>query len=145
MVKEKSVGAVVFRKANNPEFLLLHYNAGHWGFPKGHVEGNETEKQTMLREVEEETGLKDLEVLPGFRQYTKYFFRRGEETVFKEVVFYLLEAREGKVKISFEHKAFEWLCFEKALQRLTFKNTKGVLQKAQSLLNERPKQQQSYV
>ncbi len=130
MVKEKSVGAVLFRKNEKPEFLLLHYNAGHWGFPKGHVEGNETDEQTLRRELREETALTALIVKPGFQQPTKYFFRRGQETVQKEVVFYLVEAKKGQVKISFEHQGFEWLPFQKALERLSFKNTKNVLRKA---------------
>ncbi|MDZ4384915.1 MAG: NUDIX domain-containing protein, partial [Candidatus Moranbacteria bacterium] len=61
---EKSVGAVVFRKkeTGGKEFLLLHYPSGHWDFPKGHIESGETEEGTLRREVEEETGLKDLKL-----------------------------------------------------------------------------------
>jgi len=135
MVKEKSVGCALFRVGGNvPEFLLLHYKAGHWGFPKGHVEQGETEEQTMRREVCEETTIEQIKIIPGFRQETKYFFRRGRETVFKEVSFYLVEALGGNVKISHEHKGFEWLSFEKALERLTFENTKKVLEKARSFM-----------
>ena len=135
MVKEKSVGCALFRKKNSgKEFLLLHYKAGHWGFPKGHVEQDETEEQTLRREVEEETSLQDILITPGFRQYTKYYFRRGKETVFKEVAFYLAESEKGEVKISHEHQGFEWLSYEKAMQRLSFKNTKTVLEKAHPLL-----------
>ena len=135
MVKEKSVGCALFRKKNSEkEFLLLRYKAGHWGFPKGHVEQGETEEQTLRREVEEETSLQDILITSGFRQYTKYYFRRGKETVFKEVAFYLAESKKGEVKISHEHQAFEWLSYEKAMQRLSFKNTKTVLEKVKPLL-----------
>ena len=135
MVKEKSVGCALFRKKDSgKEFLLLHYKAGHWGFPKGHVEQGETEEQTLRREVEEETTLQDIIITPDFRQLTKYYFRRGKETVFKEVAFYLAESEKGEVKISHEHQGFEWLSYEKAMQRLSFKNTKIVLEKAHPLL-----------
>lgn len=135
MPKEKSVGAVVFRREGNcPKFLLLHYNAGHWGFPKGHIEPGETEKHTILREVEEETALTKVGVVPGFRRYTKYFFKQGQETVFKEVIFLLAESKEGRVKLSHEHQVFEWLPFQEAMQRLSFKNTRQVLQEAGNFL-----------
>ncbi len=138
MVKEKSVGCALFRKNDSEkEFLLLHYKADHWGFPKGHVEQGETEEQTLRREVQEETTLKNIAIMPGFRQYTKYYFRRGKETVFKEVPFYLAESSGGNVKISHEHQGFEWLSFEKAMKRLSFKNTKTVLEKAIEFLKEK--------
>lgn len=134
MVKEKSVGCALFRCKPESEFLLMHYKAGHWGFPKGHVESGETEGQTLRREVREETSLQQIRVIPGFRQETKYFFRRGSETVFKEVVFYLVESLGGNVKLSHEHQGFEWLGFEKAIERLSFGNTKNVLEKARAFL-----------
>ena len=138
MVKEKSVGCALFRKKDSgKQFLLLHYKAGHWGFPKGHVEQGETEEQTLRREVREETALQNIGIAKGFRQYTKYYFRRGQETVFKEVAFYLAESLEGSVKISHEHQGFEWLSHEKAMQRLSFKNTKTVLEKAISFLQNK--------
>ncbi len=135
MPKEKSVGGTIFKEGNPRQFLLLHYNAGHWGFPKGHVEENETEEQTLLREIHEETSLTKLEILPGFREQTSYFFRRETQTIFKEVIFYLLKAERHEVKISHEHQGFEWLPFQEALERLSFKNTKQVLQKANSFLS----------
>ena len=53
MQKEKSCGAIIYNK--NKEVLIVKHNAGHWDFPKGHVEENETEIQTAIREVKEET------------------------------------------------------------------------------------------
>ena len=157
MPQEKSAGAIVFRrepsyaktsegKDNQIYYLLLHYQSGHWEFPKGHVERGETEEQTVVREVAEETGIKDLKILPGFKQYIKYFFRRsyglkGEARkkapwVFKLVIFYLAETKTKEIKISFEHKGYKWLPYEEALKQLTFKNAKEILRKAQSFLDE---------
>lgn len=59
MIKEKSCGMVVFKEENdNLYILMVKHNAGHWGLPKGHVEENETETETAVREVFEETGIK---------------------------------------------------------------------------------------
>ena len=79
---EKSAGAIIFRKENNNFFyLLLHYPSSakapkeYWDFPKGHIEKGEDEIKTVKREVEEETGLKDIKIIEGFREWIKYFFK----------------------------------------------------------------------
>ena len=60
MLREKSCGAVVFlKKDNSTNYLLLNYAAGHWDFVKGNVEQNEIEKETVVRELKEETGITD--------------------------------------------------------------------------------------
>ena len=135
MPKEISAGAVVFRQDKEVKYLLLNYEAGHWDFPKGHIEEGEEEKETVKREVEEETGISKISFIEGFKEKIKYFYRREEQTIYKEVVFYLVETKESKIKISFEHIGYEWLAYEDALKRLTFKNAKEILKKAHSFLN----------
>jgi len=142
MPVEKSAGAIIFRKEKGKIFyLLLHYpGASHrakkdyWDFPKGHVEKGETEIETVKREVFEETGLKDIKILDGFKETIKYFFKWQGKNVLKFVTFYLAETKEKEVKISFEHIGYEWLPFEKAKERLSFKNAKEILEKANQFL-----------
>src|SRR3989338_4000040 len=85
MAKEKSCGAIVFKrqKDGSVKYLLLHYEAGHWDFPKGNHEKNEKEEMTAAREIKEETGIEDIEFVDGFREEIKYFYKKGEETIFK--------------------------------------------------------------
>jgi len=130
MPSEKSCGAVIFKENGERKYLLLHYEGGHWDFVKGHVERNETEKQTVLRETEEETGITDLGFVEGYRQPISYYYRRAGRTVYKEVVFYLLDAKTETVRLSREHVGFDWMRYERAYERLTYKNAKDVLQKA---------------
>ena len=141
MPKEKSAGAIVFRKEGSKiYYLLLHYQSGHWEFPKGHIEENESEEETAKREIAEETGLEDIEIVGGFKEYVKYFFRRsyglkGEARkkapwVFKIVIFFLAQTETEEVKISFEHKGFKWLQYNEAFKQLTFKNSKRILEEA---------------
>jgi 8-oxo-dGTP pyrophosphatase MutT (NUDIX family) len=130
MVSEKSCGAVIFKRNETVKYLLLHYEGGHWDFVKGHVEKNETEKQTVQRETEEEAGITDLTFVEGYREAITYFYRRCGQTVKKEVVFFLVESKTDKVRLSREHVGSDWLGFEKALERLTFKNAKEILRKA---------------
>jgi len=132
---EKSCGAVVFRVGKSTEYLLLHYEAGHWDFVKGHVEKGETEEETVRRETLEEAGLRNTRFLSDFRVRISYFYRRRGSTVSKEVIFYLVEAVEDEpVRISGEHVGFEWLPYRQAYDRLTYKNAKDTLRKAERYL-----------
>ena len=134
MLHEKSCGAVVFFKNVQVKYLLLQYEAGHWDFVKGNVEPNESEAETVLRELKEETGIVATQLIDGFREQIQYFYRRQGETIQKEVVFYLIQADTERVELSFEHVGYEWLDYQLALERLTFKNAKEVLQKAHAFL-----------
>ncbi len=134
MKKESSAGAIVFKKNGEIEYLLLHYEEGHWDFPKGHIEENETDIEALKREVEEETGIKDIEVIQGFKEKIHYFFRFEGELISKDVVFYLAKTKIKQIKLSFEHIGFEWLSFGKAIDKLTFKNAKDILEKTNEFL-----------
>lgn len=132
--REKSCGAVVFTKTSEVNYLLLHYEAGHWDFVKGNVEPNESEKDTVVRELKEETGIADARFIEGFREKVEYFYRRQGATIHKEVVFFLIETRTDKVELSYEHVGYAWLNYQRAIEKLTFKNAKDVLQKAREFL-----------
>jgi len=135
MPKEKSCGAVLFRKSKGRIFyLLLHYETGHWDFPKGNQEKGEKEEETAAREIEEETSINKIKLIEGFKQQIKYFYKIKGALVSKEVSFYLAETKTEKVKISFEHIGFEWLDYRNAMERLTYKNSKKILEKANSFI-----------
>lgn len=133
--EEKSAGAVVFRKENSTiKYLLLHYPGGHWGFPKGNIEKGETEGETIEREIEEETGIGRVEIIPGFRERIQYFYRRQGKLIRKVVIFLLAETEQEEVEVSHEHQDFEWLEYEEALERITFENAKNIIRKAEHFL-----------
>jgi 8-oxo-dGTP pyrophosphatase MutT (NUDIX family) len=137
VLREKSCGAVVFFKIDKQtKYLLLNYAAGHWDFVKGNVEPNEAEKQTVTRELQEETGITDAKFIDNFREPIGYFYRRQGLTVHKEVVFFIMETNTEQVQISFEHIGFIWLDYMHAMEKLTFKNAKDVLQKAHDFLKK---------
>ena len=137
MLREKSCGAVVFLKNTEVKYLLLHYEAGHWDFVKGNIEPNESEKDTVIRELQEETGIADGRFIDDFREKVEYFYRRQGSTIHKEVIFFLIETHTEKVKLSYEHVGYTWLDYKSAMKRLTFKNAKDMLQKAHKLLKTR--------
>ncbi|MCX6708617.1 MAG: NUDIX domain-containing protein [Candidatus Woesearchaeota archaeon] len=127
-MQEKSAGIIV---VNDGKFLLLLYDAGHWDFPKGHIEKDESSEQAALRELKEETGISDAVILPGFSENIHYFFKKEGKLISKEVVFFAARTKTFDVKLSFEHKDFIWLPFNDALAKLTYKNAKEVLRKAE--------------
>jgi 8-oxo-dGTP pyrophosphatase MutT (NUDIX family) len=130
MLQERSCGAVVFLKNYNLIYLLLHYKGGHWGFVKGNIEPTESEKETVLRELEEETGITDGKFIDGFREKITYVYVRQGKPVFKQVIFFLVETNSKEVTLSFEHVDFIWAPFPEAMGYLTFNNSKNILKKA---------------
>ncbi len=135
-LREKSCGAVVFKRNGEVKYLLLLYDAGHWDYVKGQVEPHESERDTVTRELKEETGITDAHFIENFREEINYFYRREGRTVYKEVVFYLMESKESRVKLSYEHIGYEWLNYEQAMAKLTFANAKIVLEKAYEFLKK---------
>ena len=109
----------------------------YWDLPKGHIKKGEKEIETVRREVEEETGLKDIEFVDDFKEWIKYFFKFRGKNILKFVTFYLAETKEKDIKVSFEHLGFEWLSYEKAIEKLTFQNAKKILKKANKFLSEK--------
>jgi len=142
MPVEKSAGAIIFRKEGKETlFLLLHYPSGsrakkeYWDLPKGHIEKGEDEETTVRREVEEETGLKDIKIIDGFKETIKYFFKSKGRNILKFVVFYLAETQNKEVKISEEHTGYLWLPYQESMEKLTFKNAKEIVKKANDFLS----------
>lgn len=136
MPKEKSVGAIIFRKDKNKiKYLLLHYKfkTEFWDFPKGNIEERETENGTIRREIKEEAGIDDIKFIPNFKEKISYFYKRGGRIIFKEVVYFLVETKGKRVKISKEHIGYEWIDFDIAKKRLK-ENSRNVLEKANRFL-----------
>ncbi len=139
MRHEKSCGIIVFREELPQRlYLILHYEEGHWDFPKGHIEPGESEKEAAFREVYEETGIPepDFELVMGFRERIEYSFTRGAEEVGKEVVFYLGRTGTEKISLSNEHVGHEWLTYGEAHKRITYDTARALLEKAEKLLND---------
>ncbi len=133
MKHEKSCGALVYRvQDNNTELLLIkHRLGGHWSFPKGHVELGESERQTALREVKEETGL-DIELKSGFRESVQYCPRPN---LSKKVVYFIGEALTSDVRRQ-EEEIIDtmWVPISTAEEVVTYENDKNLIQKAKTFL-----------
>ena len=134
---EKSCGVVLF---NEQKVLLLQYAKGqkegewdlqgHWDFPKGHVDKGETEIETATRELEEETGIKNIILLDNFRKTINYKIQKRDRKISKEVVFFIATTVETEINLSHEHVDYGWFDFTSALKQLTYDNARSVLSEA---------------
>jgi 8-oxo-dGTP pyrophosphatase MutT (NUDIX family) len=135
MKMERSAGVIVFRDdPSGRVYLLLDYGK-HWDYPKGHVEKNEDDLSAARRELEEETGIRDAEILPGFSREMQYFFRAKGQLIRKTVIFFLARTDRQRVRLSDEHEGSEFLPYEAAMKRLTYSNAKQILRAANDFLN----------
>ncbi len=134
MGREISAGVILFRSQPQREYLLLDYGS-HWDFPKGHIEAGEDPQRTAARELHEETGIRDARFVSGFKEGMRYFYRKAGEGMLKVVIYYLAETPSDNVILSDEHSGYLWLPYEAALKRLTFKNARDLLTKADTFLN----------
>lgn len=130
--EEKSCGAVIWRgTAEDHQYLLAQHGASHWSFPKGHVEGNETEVQTARREILEETGL-EAAIDPQFRQVVTYYPKPG---VIKDVIFFIAKPTGGTEHAQEEEIAdLGWFSFQDARPLVTFATDEDVLLAAEAYI-----------
>ncbi len=134
MTIELSVGGIIryqsteFNK-DHSEFLLLRNKRGFWGFPQGHKERGENEIQTLQREVQEETGIVDLDIHQYIGKIQYKYFRADGIRSEKEVKFYFATTPVREVVISNEHEGFKWTTYQEALSILDHRQLKSIILK----------------
>jgi 8-oxo-dGTP pyrophosphatase MutT (NUDIX family) len=131
---EKSCGAVMFtEKDGERKYILITNISGHIGFPKGHIEYAETEKQTALREIYEETGVHTT-IIDGFREFYNY---KINNFIKKKAIYYLAEFNPEDIKMDImEISEYHLLPYEGAMKLLNFRHDKKILEKADKFIDE---------
>lgn len=128
-MREKSCGAIVYKEENGIlKFLLVYQSNGHHSFPKGHMEIGETEVDTAIREIKEETNL-DVELDTDFRCEISYIIET--KNIWKDSVYFLATPITYNL-INQEGEIIEctWNTYEEVIEKLEYDNIKEVFQKA---------------
>lgn len=132
MLREKSCGIVPYRQEDGKVLYLVISSAvtrrEHWEFPKGGVEEGEREIDTALRELQEETGVSDVELVPQFREPIRYIYRRREGLISKQVVYFLARVNDPRVTLrEVEAKDYRWATYDEARKLLRHANARSLL------------------
>lgn len=130
---EVSAGGIVFRRLSGQaaRYLLIRDSYKNWGFPKGHLEGDESPAQAATRETAEETGLEHL-ILQGPIRVIDWHFRFRGRHIHKYCHFFLFESPDGEVSPQVDEgiTACQWRPLPEALDVLSYDNARGVLKRA---------------
>ena len=131
--REVSAGGIVFRRDESGvvRFLLIRDSYDNWGFPKGHLEEDESPADAARRETAEETGLADLKLHGPIRLIDWHFRFRGR-FIHKFCHFFLFESADGQPVPQEDEgiTACRWCTLDEALRSLSYENARGVLRRA---------------
>jgi 8-oxo-dGTP pyrophosphatase MutT (NUDIX family) len=137
--REKSAGGIVTRILDGQTHVLLIRDPyGHWGFPKGHLERGERADTAAVREVMEETGLRQVALL-GAITAIEWKFRFRNKLIQKHCEFFLMESQAGETRPQKSEGITEcrWVSPEEAHEMIGYENARSVLARAQSMLSAR--------
>ena len=110
--------------------LLVKTRKGNWGFPKGKAKIGETEEQTALRELKEETGI-TAELIPGFRDTGEYLSKDSGKLEHKDLIIFVGKPKTLDIKLERrELLDADWFTQEDAIKKATHANTKRILEQA---------------
>lgn len=124
IVREPTAGGIVFRQGEKGvEILLIQDAKDRWTIPKGHIEEGETAQQTARREIGEEAGLKDVDIL-GWLGKIHFRYRRVDKLVLMTTQIYLVRAKGDTNAIKKEEwmNGIQWFRFHEALDAIEYED-----------------------
>lgn len=135
--EQNSAGFILFKGDGNRKYLLLKHGIDYWNFPKGKLESGESDFDAAKRELNEETGITNIEIIDGFEDTFRYSFLVKEGLIKKVVKMFLAKYLKGSINLSNEHEEYEWFDFKDALNILKFNNIRNALKVADKYLSEK--------
>lgn len=134
---EQCYGVIVVLKGEQNKFLMLEREEtkNDWTFAKGHAEEGETPKETAMRELEEETGIKEIEILDLPLIHEEYEIVSHSEKRLKINDYFIGFVKDKNVKIEKEEiQSYKWVTFEEALNSFQHESRKQVLKETQKYI-----------
>jgi bis(5'-nucleosidyl)-tetraphosphatase len=130
----------VYKDDKRYKFLLVKCRSGHWSFPKGHPNTGESEVDAARRELEEETGINDVQLFPNVSFSENYVIVANGATVHKTVKFFLgrTNTLEASILDSDEISEIGWEYFDEAFVKITYPSHKQILLDVMKYLSENP-------
>lgn len=133
--EDKSFGVIpVFKDTKgNFIFCLVRHAGEHWGFPKGHQDIGESEHETATRELKEETGIDNVNLLNNQSFIEEYSFEKDNFKHNKSVKYFLglVSSMATKTPDNFKKEISElkWVAYKEAKLLITFPEAKELLNK----------------
>ena len=136
---EQSYGIIPYYIDKNNEivFLIIQHHAWHRWFPKWHTEKWETPTQTAIRETQEETGIKHIQIQKNKKRKEQYQIQKEWKTIEKHVWYFLwyIDLEKEKVQIQKEEvNDYKISAYTQARKTITFTETKNILTNAYNYL-----------
>lgn len=138
MAEIQAAGAICFMLSDNePHYLILRsvYH-GEWGPPKGHADENESEIETAMREIYEETGIRKAKFIHGFREILTYTVDKKGKKQQKQVVFFLSEMQSDDVELSEEHSEAHMATLAEIETMLSHDDLKSIFRRADKFIRK---------
>lgn len=131
VVREPTSGGIIFRLTADKkdiEVLLIQDSKGRWTIPKGHIEPGETAKMTARREIEEETGLRNFNVLTWLGKI-HFKYRRADKLVLMTTQIYLVQALDAREMLAGEKwmRGIQWFPFAEALDLIEYEDIEKLM------------------
>ncbi len=125
IVREPTAGGVIFRRnqKNEVEILLIQDSKDRWTIPKGHIEEGETAQETAKREIGEEAGLHDVEII-GWLGKINFRYRRIDKLVLMTTQVFFVKALGNTDAIQKEDwmNGIRWFSFSDALDEIEYED-----------------------
>ncbi len=136
-MKDHSFGVIpIYQQAGEARYLLIQHHAGHWAFPKGHAEPGESEAETALRELREETGIRDVTLCSDRPIIETYRFSRNGQMVEKTVRYFVGLVHCETVRIQAEEiRNYRWATYDEAQALITYEESRRSLAEAHQRLS----------